>query len=317
MSMSTQQKPQNPLQSRNDVSAFPAPSLKSCTAPGSRYVTSGPCSHGKRIVRPLNCNECENCQNRRRAKHRKRIWDGIRNRPGKYYFLTLTLCPHRRWNGKRDRCPTCERCEATAQEPSAAALLAAWRKFVHWWNSIYGYHKTRRPDRENMRYYRVVECHKSGLPHLHVVLEQAPGMPGFIPAIYKANNRESLASYRLRQMPIAAEWMGRFQWAGFGPIMHNVKAYQDGEGCASYMTKYMTKTDDTFRDAETGRRIRQFESSRNWNPQGMPEKEFYETPTVMENSRGHADADAATLSWETCANPEHATPDGDECPGHF
>lgn len=98
------------------------------------------------------------------------------------------------------------------------------------------------------QYLRVVELQKRGTPHLHLVINrvkrynQAVGETGTVKAIVGA-----LA-----------------QKAGFGPIFHVERARLGGKGAASYMSKYLSKSDLFEMIRQDGRAIRRYSRSRGW-----------------------------------------------------
>ena len=275
------------------------PTLKPvCELQGVNFTT-GVCSHGYVVRRPLGCGQIERCQpcyNAYIGKIRRRITDGIEHGQGSSYkFFTFTLCRHTRTT--ETHCQQCYQPLANCKLPTVSAILDAWRNLrrLYW--------------RTPLRFFRILEPHKDGTVHLHGIVEGSP-----FPDVSKARHRESLAAYVARQSEPAHAFIMRLRRCGFGTIAHVEPAYSNGHGAAKYLTSYLTDGDgskdvrDTIRTLRhpSGRRPRLYDASDSWhrNP-AAPEFKY-----SMEY--GHSDArppDNVELLCDVCEQESTAAND--------
>lgn len=161
-------------------------------------------------ILPARCYQCAGCGHAWRSKVKKRIADGV-NRHGKAgaMFLTLTL-------------------DGRLETRTTERIIKAWRKFRRssWFRRRYG----------ATPFYRVIELHRDGAAHMHMVIYG-------IPKILKANNRESIRSFISRQSTEAKEFIHKLRENSFGPISHSEKLRGSGAAAAAYLAKYLGKTD--------------------------------------------------------------------------
>lgn len=99
-------------------------------------------NHWGAIAKPLCCRSwtCDNCRDNRRRELLARCFQGTPNR-----FITIT----------------CRRGQFPTENLAAAALASAWRAVVAKWRKL-------NPGKES-EYLCVLEAHKSGWPHLHIL----------------------------------------------------------------------------------------------------------------------------------------------------
>ena len=241
----------------------PVPARPTCSRLGDSFVAAT-CSHGHTHAVPMRCRDYEDCQPCRNAYFgniRKQIRQGIESRPtARYSFLTLTLCRHTRYTEGSTHCPQCLQPADTLTKPTATSILLALRKLRRAYNSS-------RTWQGSLRYFRVLEVHQNGVPHLHLVYDSdsAPD----VPQIPRPLDGESLAAYYQRQTPKAQAFIDFCRSHGFGTITCNEYARSGGSGIASYLSKYLSKMGKAAFQAlrsPSGRRVRLYEGSRDWNP---------------------------------------------------
>lgn len=221
----------------------PQPTKPVCSESGKAYIRAL-CVHGSTIIKPLDCRECDTCHNHWRTAIRTRIRQGIKERPGRYYFGTFTLCPHTRW--RNNVCRHCGVKAFDAYRPTITGLMFAWTGL-----------RRALSRRGGFRFFRVVELHQSGQAHLHFVTDKV------LPLVSKARHNESVLSYWRRQTPAAREFLKLARSFGFGLIADFQQAYKDGRGMPKYLSKYLSKgTREIYHPS--GRRVRVAESSRDW-----------------------------------------------------
>lgn len=242
-----------------------------CKSFGKAYI-SGYCSHGKKVNRPLRCNDpehCEVCRNFYLSKVRRRIADGINYRPDHtYYFVTLTLCRHSKFNSAGTHCGQCHQPLSALAKPNVSSLMMALRRMRRAYNSSLALSGT-------LRYIRVVETHKNSVPHLHLVVD-ATQAPDFCEVSRPASG-QALSEFERKQSPEAQRLLRFLRSHGFGTITSVERARSGPNGIAAYLSKYLSKMGPSAFKAlrhPSGRRIRLYESSRDWDSPGTHRPTF-------------------------------------------
>lgn len=258
-----------------------------CAKLGRNYIT-GQCSHGNLYRRPLGCRDYENCEpclNEYITKIRQRIRDGIDHTPVRgYLFATFTLCRHAGVQPNQ-RCPQCRQPYSRLKHPTLWTILNAWKRL-----------RKRFP---GIRFFRILEPHKNGVPHLHAVIDADTCS---MPLVSKARRSESLANFVRRQRPNARHFIRQVQNSGFGTICDVQQAYANGHGAAKYLTSYLTNNRaqgkniwDSIRTMQhpTGRRARLYGSSTSWSATpGVPDFAYageYNVTKTAETATAHCD----------------------------
>lgn len=187
------------------------------------------CHHGNRTFKVVRCRACDGCHHNWRSKVRGIILDGCAG--AKVWFWTLTIPEYpRQMVGNRFD---------VAQDRWHALLrLAGKRKIM-------------------FEYFRVVELQKRGTPHFHCAVK------GF-----------KLNGLWATETPlIAVELRKLCKVSGFGyrqgKTTDFVAARLGGAGVASYMSKYLSKSEDyNMMRRDDGRAIRRYGRSRGWSRPG-------------------------------------------------
>lgn len=132
---------------------------------------------GRVVVGALPCGSwaCAKCRPRKAAQYLDRLRRGMESRPDlRRTFVTLTLDPFR---FGAVRVGTVEQADgretAMVSMPTPEQFAAAARAMSREWdrlNKRLG-QKARREETDRAGYFRVVELHRNGWPHYHVVLE--------------------------------------------------------------------------------------------------------------------------------------------------
>ena len=185
-------------------------------------------------------------------------------------------CHHGNRTWKTVRCRNCDGCRHAWRAKVRAIILdgCLGKKAYMWTVTIkeypnqmkgerfdvaQGYWHTmlRNMSRESFsfEYLRVVELQKRGTPHFHVVVKEVRG------------NKDLSSTAN-----VGAVLRGFARRAGFGRIMDFQQARLSGAGVASYMSKYLEKSEDyNALRREDGRAIRRYCRSRGWsNPRALP-----------------------------------------------
>lgn len=234
------------------------------------------CPHGHRDGKqavPIACGDfsnCNYCAEKRKKRVRNRIHRGYSVGMNSF-FVTLTL------SGKR---------EGTVKE-----ILTAWDKlrrrlereklYVGTDSSIIrqerdpvrsalGLEKSaqgRISSRSRFKWFRVVEKAKKtpltyGKVHMHLIIAGFD----FVPVQIQNNESRQMVLKRLkgRRLKAFQEWTKILQECGFGWVI-NIQAVKKGHrGASSYLVKYLSKDQSSFRTAE-GRRHRMYDASLNWS----------------------------------------------------
>lgn len=98
------------------------------------------------------------------------------------------------------------------------------------------------------QYLRVVELQKRGTPHFHLVINRV-----------QSHNQTVVATGTIKAI------VGRLaRKAGFGPQFDVERARLGGKGAASYMSKYLSKSDLFEMVRQDGRAIRRYSRSKDW-----------------------------------------------------
>jgi hypothetical protein len=130
---------------------------------------------------------------RKLRRLRGRLFAGLRRRPasgGKCSLLTLTVAQ-----------------SGTTPEAAYKAMCAAWNALATWWRKRF----------PQMAFFRVVEFHKTGFPHFHVLLVNAPW---------------------IAQHQISSQWA---RLLGQAVAVVDVRAVKGTEHAIRYVTKYLLK----------------------------------------------------------------------------
>jgi hypothetical protein len=150
----------------------PRPYVALCSKASLGLFYSG----GQVVFKALTCGSwsCPTCRKKLAASTLSRLRSGMEARESRRYFVTLTLDPSEfgahvvgtsLWEGGRQT--------RLWSEPTAAqfkkAVAAMSREFKRLLDSLNSYARRRGLDR--WRYFRVVELHRNGWPHYHVVFE--------------------------------------------------------------------------------------------------------------------------------------------------
>ena len=127
-------------------------------------------------------------------------------------------------------------------------LMAAWRRLCKgWW---WGAHAD--------TYFRVVESGThTGRPHIHAVVA------GDVPYVRAPRDREPLASWRADLGPDGRKMVAALEAAGFGPLCHAEHLHGGGQGAATYLGGYLSKSEKRL-ERPDGRTVRVAEGSRTW-----------------------------------------------------
>lgn len=216
----------------------------------------------------LPCRKCRKCLYIRASQWRDRIVNELENAQ-RTWFVTLTMNPatHQRTfmeqmaiknsSGWLDTDFDTEAMEWKLRASGASSLLTAWLKRVRS-RSDYG-------EGIGLRYVAVTEKHKSGLPHLHLMLHETAGS----------------LTYRR----ICDKWTDGYRFKGKHVAGHgfaDASLVRDVKKCAWYVAKYVTK------DSLTRMRASQ-------NYGGLPDKrladldELYASLYALSEPRSAAD----------------------------
>ena len=183
---------------------------------GNAFVVHGVCVHGHPVRKVVGCGkaECETCI----ASWRRKLYGQLKKgTDGRFemQFVTLTLSRRAEWTN------------AMYME----RILAAWcmlRKRL----SIAAIRRG-----ERFAFFRVIEQHSDGVPHMHVIMDHA-----YLPEIERAEDGESLQDYLDKQDE------GGFNCihdiivdCGFGPIAEVVDIKMNRTKVMKYMSKYLAK----------------------------------------------------------------------------
>ena len=200
----------------------------------NRWITTKCLFHGKRRAIQFRCGECDGCFNQWAGRVKARIYQGVMQRGGskKFRFLTLTMCrftPKRNkdWSFSEDsKCYSCEREYEDHRPTNADQIMMAWRKLRRStaYRNRYG-----RP-----HFYRVLDPHADGKPHLHFAMNWNLTIP-------RINTGEKLHDWMKRLSPEAQEFQQLAMRYGFGPMMSSEHPNRGAGGVANYMGNYMAK----------------------------------------------------------------------------
>lgn len=150
---------------------------------------------------------CDYCANILRLRWRLRIKMHLSiaaQRGDQYAMITLTRPPHEHADTNRFK--------------SACAIAATWNAFMQ---------AIRRRCR-NLQYIAVLEHHRSGSWHRHLVTNY---IPGDVYIYIDKNGKEMRKSRELQRL------LERFGWGW----VHDVREIEDVEAGAAYISKYLTK----------------------------------------------------------------------------
>ena len=153
--------------------------------------------------------------------------------------------------------------------------MQAWKKLRKWLHRRHG----------QVRFFRVLEPHKTGGVHIHVVIEKC------LPEVFKPAHRESIRSYYSRQTDEGKSLIDRVVRFGFGPIMHVRLCYGGPAGIAAYLGKYLTKAQAKTLSRTHGRRLRVAEGSRNWLREGRVDEYRYGVSRRADHEVAERDCD--------------------------
>ena len=189
-------------------------------------------------MRLLPCHKptCVQCQGQWRLRVANKVRQGAARllvQGQDLHFLTLTLGPG----------PAGE-----THGMMVDRLMAAWRRLVQgrWWRGHVG------------TYFRVVESGThTGRPHIHAVVA------GGLPYVRAARTPESLASWGADLTGEGREMVGALELAGFGPICHAEHLHGGGQGAATYLGGYLSKSEKRLLRPD-GRTVRVAEGARDW-----------------------------------------------------
>lgn len=146
-------------------------------------------------VQHVRCRKCKPCLRSRQRQWVYRIAREVEATPGRTWFVTLTVDPKNR------------ALAGSARDPAQAfAHVARWLG-----TEVQKYLKRLRKSGAALRYIAVVEPHKDGYPHMHILVHET-GAP-------------------IRKKSIQAGWTLGFSSAKLAD-----------EGARSYIAKYLTKT---------------------------------------------------------------------------
>ena len=129
-------------------------------------------------------------------------------------------------------------------------LMVGWRNLRQgWWWREHG------PEGP---FFRVVESGThTGRPHLHAVVA------GSLPYVRAPRDRESLESWRADLGPDALGMVAALERAGLGPICHAEHLHGGGQGAATYLGGYLSKSEKRLARPD-GQTVRVAEGSRTW-----------------------------------------------------
>lgn len=202
---------------RQSLDVWNSPRPTDCLNPHEIHAIGLPDPHVQRGQGPLpvmlqaRCRKCGPC-----LDHRRRLWtaraiDELRAST-RTWFGTLTVAPEHRFRLRllADRKCQSRRAEGlselTAAEQFAAVAAECLSEAQRWLKRV------RKQARVPLRYLLVVEAHKSGDPHLHILLHE-PGGP-------------------VRKQVLEDQWRTGFShWR-----------LVEGDGPAVYACKYLTKS---------------------------------------------------------------------------
>ena len=184
------------------------------------------CHHGNVTWKQVCCRKCSGCRHAWRAKVRALILDGSKGSRVFMWTLTMPEYPSKMIGERFD----------VLQERWHALLRAGHDIGVRF------------------EYLRVVELQKRGTPHLHIAVK------GFRVGQKKMSDTKAIAAI-LRRLS---------KGAGFGYILGKTMDFQaarlGGAGVASYMSKYLGKSENWSElQREDGRAIRRYCRSRDWS----------------------------------------------------
>lgn len=185
------------------------------------------CVHGNTTFIRVRCRKCEGCRHAWRHRVRNVIMDGCSFE--RVYFWTLTIKESPGKMKGEDRFDVCQR---------------------RWHNLLRAAGK----DGFKFEYLRVVELQKRGTPHLHIACR------GFVYRGDALPTTEGVYEYLIR--------LARDAKFGFrkGKTIHFEAARLGGVGVASYMSKYLQKSENYYELVrKDGRAIRRYSRSRGWS----------------------------------------------------
>ena len=215
----------------------PRAELTECEQLDTGAVRTLRCHHGHFKKQIFRCGQCQGCRNTWIRKWRWRIASGAQlRRDVQGQFLTFTL-----------REPT------NRAEPRH--ILRAWRtlKRSTWWRNRY----------EPCDFVRVLELHRSGAVHLHILFFPRAGHR--LPLVQRPRHMDSLRAYRRRQTDAGRAFILQATRAGFGPIM-DIQDVRNPRAVGAYLSKYLAKSGRASITSMDGRRVRVIDVSKGWLP---------------------------------------------------
>lgn len=224
-----------------DILCISAPSSDLQACQSPGYITLR-CVHGNEVTRSVRCRVCDGCKHAWRSKVRALILKGCEAQ--KSYMLTLTIP------------------EFPAKLDQIGGVYDVAQN--RWHNLL----RIASKDKLLFQYLRVVELQKRGTPHFHCAL-----------------NRVTLNGEPVSSTAQIYEYFVRLaKMVGFGhrpgKTISLEAARLDGAGVASYMSKYLEKSEG-YNDLRrpNGRAIRRYCRSRGWVPPKEPTAwKFAKTP---------------------------------------
>lgn len=190
------------------------------------------CHHGNFTATPVRCRTCDACKHAWRAKVRALIIQGSTGFTTYMWTLTIPEYPIHMKENRFDFAQT------------------------RWHDLLRHSHKTQ----IRFRYLRVVELQKRGTPHFHLAVNA-----------WTHHGRALLSTRQVRQAAIHLAKHANFGYVQ-GKTMDIQPARLGPAGVASYMSKYLEKSDDyNLMRRDDGRAIRRYNRSYGWgNPTRPP-----------------------------------------------